>query len=198
MSWRTFIRCATPAGLRPATSSSSCPATPRLFTGTFKCNCLLFLQKNLSKLLFCSHVHCPMKMRFLECPPDLGQDDYVEEAARFYSDPLRWLRTSFPYKSSLPTHLVLFNVLEEVRYFPTRTFPVSTLSWIQDIFLFSFRKSRCFCKQITFPEQQRSFTPIFPREELEEASLFMKGTEHTGTLERKQSSSWKRVFFFPQ
>ncbi|XP_075905542.1 GPI alpha-1,2-mannosyltransferase 3 [Nelusetta ayraudi] len=62
---------------------------------------------------FYSHVHCPMKMRFLECPPDLGQDGYVEEAARFYSDPLIWLRTSFPYKSSLPSHLVLFNVLEK-------------------------------------------------------------------------------------
>ncbi|XP_041794364.1 GPI mannosyltransferase 3 [Chelmon rostratus] len=61
---------------------------------------------------FYSHVHCPMKMRFLECPPDLGEEGYVDEADRFYEDPLHWLRTSFPYKSSLPTHLVLFDVLE--------------------------------------------------------------------------------------
>ncbi|KAI3377872.1 hypothetical protein L3Q82_009012 [Scortum barcoo] len=61
---------------------------------------------------FYSHVHCPMKMRFLECPPDLGEEGYVDEADRFYDDPLQWLRTSFPYKSSLPTHLVLFDVLE--------------------------------------------------------------------------------------
>ncbi|XP_070762231.1 GPI mannosyltransferase 3 isoform X2 [Enoplosus armatus] len=61
---------------------------------------------------FYSHVHCPMKMRFLECPPDLGEEGYVDEAGRFYDDPLHWLRTSFPYKSSLPTHLVLFDVLE--------------------------------------------------------------------------------------
>ncbi|KAF0043228.1 hypothetical protein F2P81_004565 [Scophthalmus maximus] len=62
-----------------------------------------------------SHVHCPMKMKFLECPPDLGEDGYVDEAERFYDDPLHWLRTSFPYKSSLPTHLVLFDVLEKVK-----------------------------------------------------------------------------------
>ncbi|KAF3832606.1 hypothetical protein F7725_026271 [Dissostichus mawsoni] len=60
-----------------------------------------------------SHVHCPMKMRFLECPPDLGEEGHVDEADRFYEDPLHWLRTSFPYKSSLPTHLVLFDVLEK-------------------------------------------------------------------------------------
>lgn len=60
-----------------------------------------------------SHVHCPIKMNFLECPPDLGEEGYVDEADRFYSDPLHWLRTSFPDTSSLPTHLVLFNVLEK-------------------------------------------------------------------------------------
>uniref|UniRef100_A0A3Q3A662 Mannosyltransferase n=1 Tax=Kryptolebias marmoratus TaxID=37003 RepID=A0A3Q3A662_KRYMA len=62
---------------------------------------------------FYSHVHCPLKMRFLECPPDLGDEGHVDEADRFYDDPLLWLRTSFPYKSSLPTHLVLFDVLEK-------------------------------------------------------------------------------------
>uniref|UniRef100_A0A087X7Y3 Mannosyltransferase n=2 Tax=Poecilia formosa TaxID=48698 RepID=A0A087X7Y3_POEFO len=62
---------------------------------------------------FYSHVHCPLKMRILECPPDLGEDGYAEEAAQFYSNPLLWLRTAFPYKSSLPTHLVLFDVLEK-------------------------------------------------------------------------------------
>ncbi|XP_074474789.1 GPI alpha-1,2-mannosyltransferase 3 [Sebastes fasciatus] len=62
---------------------------------------------------FYSHVHCPMKMRFLECPPYLGEEGYVDEADQFYDEPLHWLRTSFPYKSSLPTHLVLFDVLEK-------------------------------------------------------------------------------------
>ncbi|CAK6954871.1 GPI mannosyltransferase 3 [Scomber scombrus] len=60
-----------------------------------------------------SHIHCPLKMRFLECPPDLGEEGYVDEAKRFYDDPFHWLRISFPYKSSLPTHLVLFDVLEK-------------------------------------------------------------------------------------
>lgn len=62
-----------------------------------------------------SHIHCPLRMRFLECPPDLGEEGYSEEADRFYDEPLLWLTTSFPYKSSLPTHLVLFDVLENVR-----------------------------------------------------------------------------------
>lgn len=100
-----------------------CHSTP--FYRYCKFSCLVFgiffffffyTRSRLTRLFFCSHVHCPMTMRFLECPPDLGQDGYVEEAARFYSNPLLWLRTSFPYKSSLPTHLVLFNVLEKVRY----------------------------------------------------------------------------------
>lgn len=57
-----------------------------------------------------------MKMRFLECPPDLtGDESYVDEAERFFADPHHWLRTSFPYKSMLPTHLVFFDVLEMVR-----------------------------------------------------------------------------------
>lgn len=59
-----------------------------------------------------SHLHCPIQMRFLECPPNLGEG-YVDEAAIFYDDPLLWLKKSFPYKSSLPTHLVLFDVLEK-------------------------------------------------------------------------------------
>ncbi|KAF7660589.1 hypothetical protein LDENG_00279220 [Lucifuga dentata] len=62
---------------------------------------------------FYSHVHCPLRMRFLECPPNLGEEGYVDEAERFFDDPLHWLRVSFPYKSSLPTHLVLFDVLEK-------------------------------------------------------------------------------------
>ncbi|XP_047436833.1 GPI mannosyltransferase 3 [Mugil cephalus] len=62
---------------------------------------------------FYSHVHCPLKMRFLECPPDLGEEAYVDEAESFFDDPLLWLRNSFPYKSSLPTHLVLFDVLQQ-------------------------------------------------------------------------------------
>ncbi|XP_034045667.1 GPI mannosyltransferase 3 [Thalassophryne amazonica] len=66
---------------------------------------------------FYSHIHCPLKMRFLECPPDL-EEAYTDEALRFYNDPLRWLRESFPPESSLPSHLVLFDVLEkEISWF---------------------------------------------------------------------------------
>lgn len=62
---------------------------------------------------FYSHVHCPMKMRFLECPPDLGEEGYFDEAEGFYHAPLLWLKTSFPHASSLPSHLVFFDVLEK-------------------------------------------------------------------------------------
>ncbi|KAJ3594257.1 hypothetical protein NHX12_006588 [Muraenolepis orangiensis] len=62
---------------------------------------------------FYSHIHCPIRMRFLECPPDLGEAGYLEEAKVFYDDPLHWLLEAFPNKSSLPTHLVLFDVLEK-------------------------------------------------------------------------------------
>ncbi|XP_061612458.1 GPI mannosyltransferase 3-like isoform X2 [Phyllopteryx taeniolatus] len=60
-----------------------------------------------------SHVHCPLKMRFLECPPDLGQADYVNESDRFNEDPLFWLQTSYPHARSLPTHVILFDVMEK-------------------------------------------------------------------------------------
>ncbi|CAG5855545.1 unnamed protein product [Menidia menidia] len=62
---------------------------------------------------FYSHIHCPLKMRFLECPPDLGEEGYFDEAERFFNEPLQWLKDSFPYKSSLPTHVALFDVLEK-------------------------------------------------------------------------------------
>ncbi|KAJ0056182.1 hypothetical protein NL108_003478, partial [Boleophthalmus pectinirostris] len=76
------------------------------------------LQPNVLFLMPChstpyySHLHCPISMRFLECPPNLG-DSYVDESAIFYDDPLQWLKASFPYKSSLPSHLVMFDVLEK-------------------------------------------------------------------------------------
>ncbi|XP_029430898.1 GPI mannosyltransferase 3 [Rhinatrema bivittatum] len=63
---------------------------------------------------FYSHVHCPMQMSFLECPPDLTENDgYVDEADIFYMSPLAWLRTEFYNESLLPTYLVFFNVLEQ-------------------------------------------------------------------------------------
>ncbi|TRY90141.1 hypothetical protein DNTS_033334 [Danionella cerebrum] len=73
---------------------------------------VLFLMPCHSTPLY-SHLHCPLKLRFLECPPDLtGSDGYLDEAELFYSNPLQWLETSFPSKSTLPSHLVLFNSLE--------------------------------------------------------------------------------------
>ncbi|KAM9714779.1 GPI mannosyltransferase 3 isoform 2-T2 [Dama dama] len=61
-----------------------------------------------------SHVHYPLPMRFLQCPPDLtGKTDYLVEADMFYLNPLKWLYMEFQNDSSLPTHLIIFSVLEE-------------------------------------------------------------------------------------
>ncbi|NXM33164.1 PIGB mannosyltransferase, partial [Oxyruncus cristatus] len=63
---------------------------------------------------FYSHVHCPLKMRFLQCPPDLtGNENYIDEADVFYSNPLGWLNKEFYNDTLLPSHLILFNVLEQ-------------------------------------------------------------------------------------
>ncbi|XP_072430573.1 GPI mannosyltransferase 3 isoform X1 [Chiloscyllium punctatum] len=63
---------------------------------------------------FYSHVHCPIKMHFLECPPDLtGNNSYVDEADLFFEEPLKWLNIRFSGQASLPTHLVFYNVIEQ-------------------------------------------------------------------------------------
>ncbi|XP_005052034.1 PREDICTED: GPI mannosyltransferase 3 isoform X2 [Ficedula albicollis] len=63
---------------------------------------------------FYSHVHCPLKMRFLQCPPNLtGHESYIDEADVFYSNPLAWLNKEFYNDTLLPSHLILFNVLEQ-------------------------------------------------------------------------------------
>ncbi|XP_056671640.1 GPI mannosyltransferase 3 [Monodelphis domestica] len=61
-----------------------------------------------------SHVHCPLPIRFLQCPPDLnGNENYLDEADKFYFSPLSWLNQEFSSDILLPTHLVIFSVLEE-------------------------------------------------------------------------------------
>lgn len=64
----------------------------------------------------CSHVHHPLPMRFLQCPPNLtGESHYLDEADTFYLNPSKWLAKEFHKNSTLPTHLFIFSVLEEVR-----------------------------------------------------------------------------------
>ncbi|XP_006932574.1 GPI mannosyltransferase 3 isoform X2 [Felis catus] len=61
-----------------------------------------------------SHVHYPLPMRFLQCPPDLtGKSQYLDEADIFYLNPLNWLYREFHNDSTLPTHLIIFSILEE-------------------------------------------------------------------------------------
>ncbi|KAG9352203.1 hypothetical protein JZ751_020616 [Albula glossodonta] len=62
---------------------------------------------------FYSHIHCPIRMRFLQCPPDLtGNKDYVDEAELFFANPQGWLTATYTKPASLPSHLVFFDVLE--------------------------------------------------------------------------------------
>ncbi|XP_063170283.1 GPI mannosyltransferase 3 isoform X2 [Candoia aspera] len=86
--------------------------------------CSPLAQKQASVLLlmpchstpFYSHIHCPLQLRFLQCPPDLmGRANYLDEAELFYSHPLQWLSGEFPNATAtqLPSHLVFFNVLEQ-------------------------------------------------------------------------------------
>ncbi|KAF6132073.1 phosphatidylinositol glycan anchor biosynthesis class B [Phyllostomus discolor] len=61
-----------------------------------------------------SHVHYPLPMRFLQCPPDLtGKSQYLDEADLFYQNPLSWLYEEFHNNSTLPTYLIIFSILEE-------------------------------------------------------------------------------------
>lgn len=170
-----------------------CHSTP--FYRCCKFSCLvfgIFTSSRLTRPFFCSHVHCPMKMRFLECPPDLGQDGYVEEAARFYSDPLIWLRTSFPYKSSLPSHLVLFNVLEKVRYLQMRTFPMWHL--VPDSRRLSVfpQEISVFLQANNFSRTAEIFHTHFPEGRVG-GSIFIY-ERHWQTLEQRQSSYENVVF----
>ncbi|KAM6181468.1 GPI mannosyltransferase 3 [Erethizon dorsatum] len=68
-----------------------------------------------------SHIHCPLPLRFLQCPPDLtGQSGYLDEADTFYLNPTGWLEREFQDTASLPARLVIFSVLEEeIRAFLT-------------------------------------------------------------------------------
>lgn len=59
-----------------------------------------------------SYVHKNIEMQFLTCEPNLeGAEGYVDEADTFYNIPLLWLgQHASPYKS-VPTHVVMFDVL---------------------------------------------------------------------------------------
>ena len=56
-------------------------------------------------------------MNFLDCSPSMNTS-YVDVADQFYKNPLNWLNKAFhesgQNKSTLPTHIVLFDVLRNV------------------------------------------------------------------------------------
>ncbi|XP_055612590.1 GPI mannosyltransferase 3-like isoform X2 [Uranotaenia lowii] len=64
---------------------------------------------------FHSHVHQNITMRFLHCEPNLTNDEnYLDEAATFYKDPMGWIRKNLPVhpRSALPSHVIAFDSLE--------------------------------------------------------------------------------------
>ncbi|KAM4747857.1 GPI mannosyltransferase 3 [Rhinophrynus dorsalis] len=74
----------------------------------------LFVLMPCHSIPFYSHVHCPIEMNFLECPPDLANHEaYIDEADLFYVSPLAWLNAEFYNTTLLPSHLVMFSVLEQ-------------------------------------------------------------------------------------
>ncbi|XP_031641017.1 GPI mannosyltransferase 3-like [Contarinia nasturtii] len=64
---------------------------------------------------FYSHVHQNVSLRFLTCEPNLnGIENYMDEADKFYANPVAWLRSHVPVhpKSAMPSHAVLFDCLQ--------------------------------------------------------------------------------------
>jgi phosphatidylinositol glycan class B len=51
-------------------------------------------------------------MRFLTCEPNLSNlNNYTEEADVFYNDPAQWLESEYHENVTIPSHLVLYDVL---------------------------------------------------------------------------------------
>ncbi|XP_030385200.1 GPI mannosyltransferase 3 isoform X2 [Scaptodrosophila lebanonensis] len=63
-----------------------------------------------------SHIHENVTMRFLTCEPNLQkQDNYIDEADRFFDSPKSWLNSHIPVypRTALPSHVVLFDSLAD-------------------------------------------------------------------------------------
>ncbi|KHJ40640.1 plasmid Maintenance Protein [Trichuris suis] len=80
---------------------------------------------------FYSHVHAPVRMRFLTCMPEnLSQLDYVDESDDFHRDPSMWLERELSITERRPTHIVIYaktaslvaNVFRKEKYSLVRRF----------------------------------------------------------------------------
>lgn len=61
-----------------------------------------------------SYIHKDIKMRFLTCEPNFGNEkDYIEEADLFFTHPMNWLTKNYDQnnKNLLPSHVVMFDSL---------------------------------------------------------------------------------------
>ncbi|XP_046405378.1 GPI mannosyltransferase 3 [Ischnura elegans] len=72
----------------------------------------LFLMPCHSTPLY-SHLHVEVPIKFLTCEPDFSsKPGYMDEADLFYLGPLTWINKAYPPNSSLPSHIVMFDVLQ--------------------------------------------------------------------------------------
>jgi len=61
-----------------------------------------------------SHIHQNVTMRFLTCEPNFKkQENYLDEADKFYEAPMVWIRRHLPVHplDALPTHVIVFDTL---------------------------------------------------------------------------------------
>ncbi|XP_062516956.1 GPI mannosyltransferase 3-like isoform X2 [Corticium candelabrum] len=72
---------------------------------------VLFLMPCHSTPLY-SHFHHNISLRHLDCSPSLDVD-YVGEDDRFYGDPVNWLNESYSHEKELPSHIVIYDLLEK-------------------------------------------------------------------------------------
>ncbi|XP_071438647.1 GPI mannosyltransferase 3 [Hetaerina americana] len=72
----------------------------------------LFLMPCHSTPLY-SHLHVNIPTKFLSCEPDFSsRPGYMDEAELFYLGPLTWMNKAFPRNGSLPSHIIMFDVLQ--------------------------------------------------------------------------------------
>lgn len=79
-------------------------------------------------------------MRFLTCEPNFNKDEnYVDQADKFYQDPAAWIRSNIPVypRTAMPTHLILFeNLLEKLTVFLNNYDIIHTLAHSEVIRIF--------------------------------------------------------------
>lgn len=76
-------------------------------------NLQIFLHTDLICFYTSSHLHVNATLKFLTCPPNLSREEnYIDEADRFYENPAKWLQDNSYYAQF--EYLVFFDPLLDV------------------------------------------------------------------------------------